>query len=1070
MIRLDRVVRLLAVAACGLWMVPWGLEVRGQETAAGADAAKSSPAALTMYADAANYQNKSAFELAAEEWTRFLDRFADDPLASKAQHYLGVCQVQLKQYAKAAETLQKILAKYPKFELLEETYLNLGWCQYSLATAGESKKYGEAAATFGQLASVYPKGKYVDQALFFQAESFFALNQRKEAALAYGKLVTGYPESKLRCDALYALGVTLEEMGEWAQAGKSYDMFLEGCQKSELLTEVRMRKAETVLQTGDAKSAEGMFAEVAGVAGFSSADHALFRQAYCVAQQDRMADAGALYAAVAERFPNSPNAPESLLSAGRCYYRAAKYDEAASPLEKAVAAGGERAVEAAHWLCRIHLRRREPDKALALADQVLPTAGENPFAANLKLDKADALYENQERKPDALNEYLAVYKAHPNHDVAALSLYDAAFAALDLKQFPQAADLAGQFLQVFPDHTLVPDTRYILAECHVQNKEYPQAEAIYRALIDGAKEHPERQLWFVRLGLVLYLQQKYQAAIELLSPLKDQFESPDTKAESLYLIGVCHYQLEQVNEASQSLQQAMAASAAWRQADETLLFLARTQRKMNQLDQALATLDSLLKSFPQSTLLDQVYYHVGEYRYAADQYAEAIPAYDEVIQKYGQSSYVPFALYGKGWSLLKTGQFDQAAASFTTLIDKYPEHQLQDESLFARAMCYRQAKKLAEAIADIEAYLTANPQSPQCADALYERGLAEASAEDHKKAAETFSLLLKEQPAYAAADKVLYELGWAYQGQPDEDAAVNTFAALAEKYPESSLAAEANFHVGESHYGKKEYAEAVNAYEQAAKANNPALVEKVAYKLGWAYYQLKQYRESLGQFEAQLKSHPDGGLAADAWFMKGECLFQLKDYQQALPTFVEAVGREASSPQIDVLRQLHAGQSAGQLEKWQESLGYLSAVIDKYPDSPYLSEAYFERGRARHKLGQLDEAVTDFRQAAERSRGAVGTRAHFMIGEIEFQQKNFDEAIRDFQRDVPLRRGRDGAGRAQLAGQGRFRSRPLFRGADRVGCRPRRPGETDRGCQEVLSIRRRDTPRQRICHQGQGTT
>ncbi len=51
-----------------------------------------------MYTDAANFQNNSAFDLAVDEWTRFLERFADDPLAPKAQHYLGVCQMQLKQY------------------------------------------------------------------------------------------------------------------------------------------------------------------------------------------------------------------------------------------------------------------------------------------------------------------------------------------------------------------------------------------------------------------------------------------------------------------------------------------------------------------------------------------------------------------------------------------------------------------------------------------------------------------------------------------------------------------------------------------------------------------------------------------------------------------------------------------------------------------------------------------------------------------------------------------------------------------------------------------------------------
>ena len=42
---------------------------------------KSSPEASTAYSDAANYQNKLAYELAAEEWARFLQRYGNDPLA-----------------------------------------------------------------------------------------------------------------------------------------------------------------------------------------------------------------------------------------------------------------------------------------------------------------------------------------------------------------------------------------------------------------------------------------------------------------------------------------------------------------------------------------------------------------------------------------------------------------------------------------------------------------------------------------------------------------------------------------------------------------------------------------------------------------------------------------------------------------------------------------------------------------------------------------------------------------------------------------------------------------------------
>ena len=92
--------------------------------------AKSSPAALSMYADAANYQNKGAYELAADEWSRFIQRFPQDPLVGKAQQYLGVWQLQLKKFLEAAKAFANVVDKHPTFEQNEDAYLKQGWWQY----------------------------------------------------------------------------------------------------------------------------------------------------------------------------------------------------------------------------------------------------------------------------------------------------------------------------------------------------------------------------------------------------------------------------------------------------------------------------------------------------------------------------------------------------------------------------------------------------------------------------------------------------------------------------------------------------------------------------------------------------------------------------------------------------------------------------------------------------------------------------------------------------------------------------------------------------------------------------
>src|SRR3954468_19003502 len=78
----------------------------GQQKAAPA----SSNEAALAFREAANFQNNGAFEIAAEEWQKFLKDYPKDAYATKARHYLGVCQLQMKQYAAAAASFEAVIA------------------------------------------------------------------------------------------------------------------------------------------------------------------------------------------------------------------------------------------------------------------------------------------------------------------------------------------------------------------------------------------------------------------------------------------------------------------------------------------------------------------------------------------------------------------------------------------------------------------------------------------------------------------------------------------------------------------------------------------------------------------------------------------------------------------------------------------------------------------------------------------------------------------------------------------------------------------------------------------------
>lgn len=1003
------------IAACALFIIALSL-------ATSATAQDSSAEARNIFSDAANLQNAGKFGLAIEQYKKFLGSYAKDPLADKAHYYLAVCLLQEKNYAAAADSFATVVKDYPKFANREEAYLNLGWSQYQVARSSNQNPqplFQKSADTFAAMVKEFPsgKGKLTDQALWYLAESIYNKGDANASVEPYMALVKNHKESSLRADALYALGVTYEELGDYGNASVIYDTYLDEFAKAPLATEVGMRKGETIFQSAIELEKNGMAAEAkplfeaardrfaasAAVEGFSLRSNALTRQASCETKLQNFGAAADLYASVATEFPKSADAPEAAVAAARAYYRADNLAKSAEWFANVYKAAGKHTAEAAHWLCRIDLKNGKPQPAADRAAAAIPGAAESQYLVNLKLDEADALDLIEGKREAALAKYAAIAAAHPDHTLAAQALYNAAYTAMKIEKFDQGIQHASTLIEKYPTDSLLPDAKYVLAECQLLAGKHVEAEKNYTDLVANYADRPDAELWRVRQALAMYLQGKYQEVADALTPHIAAMKKPDNVAESQSLIGLSQFQLEKYDAAITAFNAALAADPKWRQADQSLLMLSRAYRAKNDLPKAQATVDKMIADFGKSSLLPEAIYRSGEYAYAAGNYDAAAAQYAKVIATAPKSSFAPFAKYGAGWSQFLEKKYEPAIASFTSVIADHADNDLVPKAHYARGLSRRQTSDFNGAIEDIDLFLKSAPEGDELPNALYEKGMALVGLKKRAEAIAVLEQLLKDTPKYNLADQALYELGWAYKEEGKEDQAVATFARLVAEQPESSHAAEAYFHVGEKAYGEEKFADSAKSYEMAVAKSKPGdLNEKAIYKLGWSKYQQDQYEESLASFTKQTSQYPKGALYADAVFMKAESLFKLKKYEEAMPVFdialVEIVqNEEKGDPTTKVVTLLHGGQTAAQLPKkdWQKSLDYLSQIPAKFPESNLLSEANFEIGMAQHGLGKTDEALAAFDKATA-DRGAVGARARFMRGEIYYGQKKYDLAEKEF--------------------------------------------------------------------------
>jgi TolA-binding protein len=943
---------------------------------------------------AAAFQKRQAIEQAAPAWKSFVERFPKDPRAGAAYHYLGFSCLKNGDDDQAIAALRRVVEKHADFEQLDTTYLYLGIAQYHLAESGQPELFNQAAASFSALLKKFPKSKHAEQTWFQLGESLYAAGQVQKSTRAYQMLTQRFPKSPFVAEALYGLGVAHDELGSTPEAAKVYARFVEQFPRHGWAAEVTMRHGETLVKQGQLPAAERQFAKAAGMAGFQQADRALLRQADCLAELQRHPEAAEVYASVPRDYPDSDFRRLATLSAGESYYRAGKYAEARGALEPLLSAPDTDGAQAAHWIALSWLKEGQADRALQVIAAGSKTA-EGHAAVQLKMDRAEALSTNTAQRGEAIAGWLEVAQQHQDDRLASKALYLAALTAMDLSDYQQSHRHATEFLKRHSDHELSAEAMYIAAESLLQSGKYAEGEALYRQLIGKHAGADRAAAWRVRQAWSLFLQDKFDETIATLDPQMASLSAGDLRAEALYLSGMSHNKLAKFNDAIPLLVASLKAAPQGERTDATQLALASAYRSGQQLKPARATVETLVARFPDSRYLDQAYYQIGECAYELGDFAAAAAAYRSMIDLRPKSALVPNAKYHQGWALLKAGKPAEAVNVLGQLIEQHPAQRIAGRGRYVRALALHGMQQYADAEADLRAFLQTDPPRDDQSDALYVLGLCQGAQGHEEQAVQSYRSLLTNQPSYKSADRVYYELAWSLRNLKQNGEATETFGQLAKRHPDSALAAEALHQVGQSQYDREDFDGAASSFAAARqKAGTTPLGEQATHMLGWAHYRREAFEEAHQILGQQRKTFPKGEHAADAAFLMGECRFRQTKYAEALAEY--APKGKLSTERFDVLKLLHSGQAAAQLQNWQQSEQYLTLCVKRYPKSPDASDALYELAWAQQNLGRLDDALKTYERVTTITNSEAAARARFMTGEIHFQRKEHAEAVRHF--------------------------------------------------------------------------
>ena len=957
--------------------------------------------ATRKYSVALGFQKKKLFDQAAQRWQQFIKDYPQNKRVPTAYHHLGVCQIQSQKFVEAAGAFRTLLSTFPQFPARDSAQFNLAMALYNAALAStKPADFNAAAAGFATVTAQYGKSPLVDQSLYYQAECLCLAKKQSEAVPVYEQLIAQFPKSSLLNQAHYSLAATLQELKKEEPAATVLATFLTRFPKDPLIPDVQLRLGLSLFNQGKFAESEPLFVQAASSKEYPHADYALMHQGQALFEQDKVSEAATAYESVQQRFPKSSLLPATQLAAGKCRYRLEQFPQAQQQFGAAVAAKGEDAPEAAHWLGRTLLRLKKPAEAITVLDQAIADYPKSASIPNCKYARIDAIAMIPDRQPEAVKLYAQFSEQHPAHPKAPDSLYQAAFIALQLTDVAAAQKHCETFLANPTNlkHAIAPHLLLTAADAYLQGKtpDPQKSEGFYRQIVSGFPNHERVPRAQLGIGICLRAQQQWDAAIKQLTTSEAAFQQPALLAESRLLIGQSHLAAKRPPDAVAALRSAIAAKPDWEHVDEIRFVLGVSLRAAQEMDAAIAELEQFNAIHLKSTYRDQALIQLAEIQSLQNKYDLAIATYGKLIAELPTSTRLPAALYGLGSGQFELGQVPAALKTLDQLVANHPQSDVIPRGRYLRGLCRLNAQQYAPASEDLQAFLNSKPDPEPLADAQFALARCQLGLKQVQPATQTMNALLKQTPNYPRADDVYYELGFAYLELEDNKQAIAAFTTLANKLPDSPRAAESAYRVGELEEQANHFPEAAAAFQLGLQRPGEVVVrEKLFYRLGNLQYQQKQYDEAVATFEKQLAEIPTGELSFAAIYLSGESRFAQKQFRQALDTYSRIVESKAETAREFQARALYRGGiCASQLSDWPLSEQRFAALVQQFPKFQQLGEARYGLGVAMQNQKKLDEAKSVFGKiTVDLPDTETAAKSWFMMGQCCFAQKQFAEAI-----------------------------------------------------------------------------
>jgi cellulose synthase operon protein C len=928
--------------------------VRGQDpprSETGAAAPRRVPEALNF---ANGLLRDRRYELAAEEYERFLQGAKPGPDADEARFGLAHARLSQGQYDKARRAFKAFLDAAPDHPNARTAWYRVGEISYLL---GDLRAARKALETF---TAGEPGHRHLDSAWPYLGDVCLLLGELPEARHAYEQALALQTEGPLADRARFGLGRTL----------------------------ALQKEPEPALK---------VLSELAEQGGRDWADRAWVQIGQVQAGSGRYDKAVEAFETVERVAPQSPLVSEARLNRAEALIRLDRRDEAEGLLRGLLADAPQNlAAQAALVLGTSQLERGQAAEALATLDDARKRFPKSPLIPALWFRSAEAVLK-QGQADEARARFLKAAEIDPKDLWADDALLRAARLALETRHYADARTLAASFPTRFPESPLRADAdriegraQYLLGQGHIEARRFAEAVPVLETYLN---DKPNGELADYALAHLV------QAHLELgqadtaetaLARLADRFPESKNLAPTRLRVAEAALAAKKFDRAAELFPLVIAAN------DPALKARAQSGLGWALLEQgkpaeAAAAFAALLNAAPDDPLAPDAALARGRALEAAKQTGEALAAYAKAVEKYAKTEPARLAALARARLLSETKHPAEAAEAFARYIQDDFDPKVAEktgvglDTLLAEwGWALVDAEKTAEADRVFTRLLDEFPESPHAADARFNLAESANQAQDYQKVVALLTPVVAEgskaSPRLVAS--ALYRLGRTEAKLKDWPAAARMLDRLIAEHPESSLhrearflraevalesndpkMAEAGFAALESEPASPDDPEgfrlavrrqriqslvALRQWEKVLEAadafktdapDDPQVAE-VEFARGRASQSLPQPRfdEARAAYQKVIDARKGGDLAARAQLMRGETYFHQKNYREAIREFhmVEVLYH---APLWQAAALLEAGKVYERLAQWADAAEEYKRLREKFPDDPSAAEA-----------------------------------------------------------------------------------------------------------------------------------